>query len=79
MTLNEMSDASLLQLRDEIDTELKRRAMANTASPAPSRQPGEKIYRNPWNQWQTWKGKGRRPKWLREYINQGGNPNDLLQ
>ncbi len=48
---------------------------------------GEKIsrrsqvspkYRNPNDRTQTWSGRGKRPKWIQEYIDQGGKIEDLL-
>ena len=37
----------------------------------------ERQYRNPDDQWQTWNGKGRKPKWVKDWLDQGGSLDDL--
>ncbi|EJF84446.1 H-NS family nucleoid-associated regulatory protein [Candidatus Bartonella washoeensis] len=31
----------------------------------------ERHYRNPNNQWELWNGRGRKPKWIKEWLENG--------
>ncbi|MET3589169.1 DNA-binding protein H-NS [Bartonella silvatica] len=31
----------------------------------------DRHYRNPNNQWELWNGRGRRPKWIKEWLENG--------
>ncbi len=42
------------------------------------RSPVAAKYRNPKDRSQTWSGRGKRPKWVQEYIDNGGSLDDLL-
>lgn len=37
-----------------------------------------KVYRNPDNPWETWGGKGRKPKWVKKALDAGKKLDDLL-
>lgn len=39
---------------------------------------GEAKYRNPNNPFEAWSGRGRKPKWVAEYLDGGGNLEDLV-
>ncbi|MBF0420984.1 MAG: H-NS histone family protein [Magnetococcales bacterium] len=50
--------------------------MANQGGRQPRSDKGVKLppkYRNPQNHDETWSGKGPTPKWLKEYMNGGGD------
>lgn len=92
LNLSKLSDEELRELRDDITREIRRRKAANEREARhrkaleiaeqsgidPEEIRSARLYRNPWNQWQTWNGLGRRPKWIKEYEAQGGDIDDLL-
>ncbi len=45
---------------------------------AVKRQTVAPKYRNPKNPMQTWSGRGKKPKWVQEYIDNEGKIEDLL-
>ncbi|EBC1886529.1 H-NS histone family protein [Salmonella enterica] len=90
--LKSMSADELRALRAQIDAELKKREARekqearkkileianahgiNIAELATK----ERQYRNPDNQWETWNGRGRKPKWVKDWLAQG-RPLDELE
>jgi len=63
-------------------TRKPRVAKAKAASAAkPTKRKLAKVepkYRNPANAAETWSGRGKPPRWLAEYLNQGRNREDFL-
>jgi len=59
------------------DLAKKPKSSRNTASPG--KKTGSQVakYRNPDNQFQTWSGVGRKPKWVSEHIDSGKPLSDL--
>jgi len=47
-------------------------------SPVNRRKKVPPKYQNPNNNTQTWTGRGRKPKWIEEHLNNGGSLDDLL-
>ncbi|AGF75063.1 KorB protein [Bartonella australis AUST/NH1] len=37
----------------------------------------ERHYRNPDNQWELWNGRGRKPKWVKEWLKNGCSLEEL--
>ncbi|WP_455476949.1 H-NS histone family protein [Bartonella sp. B41] len=37
----------------------------------------ERHYRNPNNQWELWNGRGRKPKWIKEWLESGCSLEEL--
>lgn len=91
--IEDMSDEQLTSVRDAIDAEIRRREARKTrlarkqivelahqhnidlstlaaAGDAPK-------YRDPKNQFNTWSGRGRKPEWLRKFLAEGGNLEDV--
>ncbi len=46
-------------------------ALAKRVSAEPNRKSGPARYRDPENDFNTWTGKGRRPKWLTDHLGDG--------
>ncbi|WP_300550182.1 H-NS histone family protein [Roseovarius sp.] len=46
--------------------------------PMKTRKPVTAKYQHPENNTITWSGRGMKPKWVNEYIDNGGNLDDLL-
>jgi len=54
---------------------------AKVATAKPTKRKLAKVepkYRNPANAAETWSGRGKPPRWLAEYLNQGRNREDFL-
>ncbi|WP_273720601.1 MULTISPECIES: H-NS histone family protein [unclassified Bartonella] len=83
--LKKMNFDELQEMRAQIDVELKRRqakekqnarrkileiASAHGIDIA-DLVSKERHYRNPNNQWELWNGRGRRPKWIKEWLESG--------
>ena len=66
---------------EDIFPELRRPAPATTTlttKPKSKRTPaGEPKYQHPENPSLTWVGKGNRPKWVKEHVENGGKLEDL--
>ncbi|ELA9292976.1 TPA: H-NS histone family protein [Vibrio parahaemolyticus] len=89
--IKDMTDTELQNLISEINSELKKRnekrqneARKKIVELAESNQINlaelashTRIYRNPADQWQTWNGKGRKPKWIKEWLDRGGTLDEL--
>lgn len=89
--IKDMSDDDLKELCAKINSELKKReAKQKTAARrriveiAKSHDidlselaSQERQYRNPDDQWQTWNGKGRKPKWVKDWLDKGGSLDEL--
>lgn len=89
--IKSMSTEDLKSLWGKIDVELKRReekekaeARRNIVEIANMHDINlsdlarkERQYRNPDNQWQTWNGKGRKPKWVKEWVDKGRSLEEL--
>ncbi|QPT38934.1 DNA binding protein, nucleoid-associated [Oligella ureolytica] len=89
--LKNMNADELRSLRAKIDSELKKREAKerqearkkiidiakthgiNIAELAKN----ERLYRNPDNQWETWTGRGRKPKWVKEWLEAGRSLEEL--
>ncbi|OIS90305.1 H-NS histone family protein [Brucella cytisi] len=90
-SLQDMTDDELKEQRQAIESELQKR-LAKQKSEA-KRQivelaknhnidlgelaGKEKVYKNPENPWETWSGKGRKPKWVTDALEQGKTLDDL--
>lgn len=91
--LQDMTDEQLKEQRQQIDAELQKR-LAKQKSDA-KRQivelaknhninlgelaGKEKVYKNPENPWETWSGKGRKPKWVTDALAAGKTLDDLAE
>lgn len=89
--LEKMSTDELKELYVRIESELKKRAAKEKAEArrkileiANTHQINladlaskERQYRNPDNQWETWNGRGRKPKWVKKWLDAGGKMEDL--
>lgn len=89
--LHDMSLEDLKELRQAVDEEIKKRATKEKAEAqrqiveiAKSHNINladlagrEKVYKNPSNPWETWSGKGRKPKWVTEALAAGKTLDDL--
>lgn len=68
--------------RKEASQEIVRIAEANRinlASLVPAGSgTGDRLYRDPLNQFNTWKARGRKPNWLKEYLDAGRQLEDFL-
>jgi DNA-binding protein H-NS len=64
------SDKHLIDLETQVRGELKRRRELAQSYRELSEKGGP-AYRNPGNSAQTWSGKGRHPKWVREALAAG--------
>lgn len=89
--LQGMTPDQLRQLRQQVDEELRKRAskerldaqkqiveLAKSHNIDLGKLAGkEKVYKNPNNPWETWSGKGRKPKWVTEALASGKTLDDL--
>jgi DNA-binding protein H-NS len=78
------SDAQLAEYRAALDAEIRRRdalkakEMEHTQlSPLAGNRDDKVKYRDPKNQFNTWSGRGRKPDWLRKFLADGGNIEDV--
>ena len=78
------SDEQLTEYRAAIDAEIRRRdalkatEMQKThASQLPGSSADKVKYRDPKNQFNTWSGRGRKPDWLRKFLADGGNIDEV--
>jgi DNA-binding protein H-NS len=70
------SDNQLIDLESQVRAELKRRReLARSYRELSER--GGPVYRNPSNSAETWSGRGRQPKWVREALARGARLEDL--
>ena len=70
------SDKHLTDLGAQVRDELKRRReLAQSYRELSER--GGPAYRNPFNSAETWTGRGRHPKWVREALARGARLEDL--
>ena len=70
------SDKHLIDLETQVRDERKRRReLAQSYRELSER--GGPVYRNPCNSAETWTGKGRQPKWVRESLAAGVRLEDL--
>ena len=60
----DLSVPDLIERAGLLNPKIKRGSKAGVKS--------EQIYRDPNNSSVTWSGRGRQPKWVREYLDQGG-------
>jgi DNA-binding protein H-NS len=73
---NLFSDKHLVDLEAQVREELKRRRkLAQTYRQLSER--GGPVYRNPSNSAETWTGRGRQPKWVRDALAAGLRLEDL--
>jgi DNA-binding protein H-NS len=70
------SDKHLADLETQLREELKRRRKLAQSHRQLSEKGGA-AYRNPCNSAETWTGRGRQPKWLREALARGMRLEDL--
>jgi DNA-binding protein H-NS len=71
------SDKQLVDLEAQVRQEVKRRReLAQSYRQLSER--GRPTYRNPRNSAETWTGRGRQPKWVREALAAGACLDDLL-
>lgn len=90
-TLKAMSPDELRELKSLIDAELKKREakekqearrrileIANTHGiNIADLASKEHQYRNPDNQWEVWNGRGRKPRWVKEWLAKGKKLEEL--
>jgi DNA-binding protein H-NS len=70
------SDNHLTDLETQVREEIKRRREL-ARSCRQLNETGGPAYRNPSNSAETWTGKGRKPKWVREALAHGSRLEDL--
>ena len=70
------SDKHLVDLETQLRDEIKRRRELAQSYRRLSEKGGP-AYRNPHNSAETWTGKGRQPKWVREALASGLHLEDL--
>ena len=70
------SDKHLADLETQLREELKRRRELAQSYRQLSEKGGP-AYRNPCNSAETWTGRGRKPKWVREALARGVRLEDL--
>jgi DNA-binding protein H-NS len=70
------SDKHLIDLEAQTREEIKRRRKL-TESYRQLAEKGGPVYRNPRNSAETWTGRGRQPKWVREALAGGVRLEDL--
>ncbi|CAB3802619.1 hypothetical protein LMG28614_05658 [Paraburkholderia ultramafica] len=78
------SDEQLADFRAAIAAEIRRRQalkaseMQKTKMSRLTEASADKVkYRDPKNQFNTWSGRGRKPDWLRKFVADGGNIDDI--
>ena len=64
------SDKHLTDLEAQLREEMKRRRKLSQSCRELSERGGP-VYRNPSNSAETWTGRGRQPKWVREALARG--------
>jgi len=70
------SDNQLIDLESQVRAEIKRRRELARSYRELSEKGGP-VYRNPSNSAETWSGRGRQPKWVREALARGARFEDL--
>jgi len=70
------NDKQLADLESQVRTELKRRRELARSYRELSEKGGP-VYRNPSNSAETWSGRGRQPKWVRDALARGKRLEDL--
>ncbi len=70
------SDKQLMDLESQVRAELKRRRELARSYRELSEKGGP-VYRNPSNSAETWSGRGRQPKWVRDALARGKRLEDL--
>jgi DNA-binding protein H-NS len=82
--LQSSSDEQLTEWRAAIDAEIRRRdalkatEMQKThVSQLPGSSADKVKFRDPKNQFNTWSGRGRKPDWLRKFLADGGNIDEV--
>lgn len=70
------SDKHLIDLEAQVRQEVKRRRELARSYRELSEKGGP-AYRNPNNSAETWTGKGRQPKWVRDALARGARLEDL--
>lgn len=80
--LKRRAKAELLDLRKREEELAELIGDEDVTEPAPEagkdRGKGTPKYRHPDHAEVTWTGRGKKPKWMREWIMAGKDPNDLL-
>ncbi len=71
------SDKHLVDLETQLREEIKRRRELAQSYRQLSEKGGP-VYRNPFNSAETWTGRGRHPKWVREALARGARLEDLV-
>lgn len=80
-----MNPDKLREIRAQIDAELKKRQVKDKQNARrkileianihginiADLVKKERHYRNPDNQWELWNGRGRKPKWIKEWLKRG--------
>jgi len=70
------SDKQLIDLQTQVREEVKRRRKLAQSYRQLSERGGP-VYRNPSNSAETWTGRGRQPKWVRDALASGARFEDL--
>lgn len=70
------SDKQLIDLQTQVREEVKRRRKLAQSYRQLSERGGP-VYRNPSNSAETWTGRGRQPKWVRDALASGARLEDL--
>lgn len=71
------SDKQLIDLEAQVRQEVKRRRELAQSYRQLSEKGGP-VYRNPSNSAETWTGRGRQPKWVRDALANGACLEDLV-
>jgi len=71
------SDKQLIDLQTQVREEVKRRRKLAQSYRQLSERGGP-VYRNPSNSAETWTGRGRQPRWVRDALANGARLEDLV-
>ena len=79
-TIVNKRQSDLINLRQQIDSLIDNSefTLQEVLEAKPMRKPVKPKYKNPENAEQTWTGRGRRPLWVEDCLNNGMDLADLL-
>lgn len=79
--IEEKTKETEIQLLSELREKCEVNGIDFDSLVASVRKPGKKKspakYKNPQNSSETWSGRGKKPAWMTEFLNNGGNIEDL--
>jgi len=78
-TIEQKKQLELLELREQIDQLIEQSpfTLEEVLDARKIRKPVPPKYRNPNDPSQTWTGRGRRPRWVEEFLDNDGDMADL--